>query len=57
MDMQYATIPFFGEHRKLYIEKRLAYVVSSEDKPENNPIYVVNSELWYSIFYNDFCFE
>ena len=27
MDMSYETTPLFGEHRRLYREKRLAYVV------------------------------
>ena len=27
MDMSYATIPLFGEHRILYREKRLVYIV------------------------------
>lgn len=28
MDMSYATIPIFAEHRRLYREKRLAYMIS-----------------------------
>ena len=57
MDMAYATIPLFGEHRKLYREKRLAYVVNSQDKPENYPICEIDTNLGSSIFYNDFNFE
>jgi len=33
MDMSYATIPLFGEKRRLYKENQLAYMVSSPDKP------------------------
>lgn len=33
MDMSYATIPVFGEKKRLYRETRLAYMVSSKDKP------------------------
>ena len=53
MDMAYATIPLFGENKRLYREKRLAYVVSSQDKPKNNIIYVVDTYLGSSIFFND----
>ena len=45
MNMSYVTIPIFGEHKKLYREKRLSYVVSSQNKPENHPIYEVDTEL------------
>ena len=53
MDMYYATITLFGEHRRLYREKRLAYVVSSQYKPNNHPIYVVDIDLGSSIIFND----
>ena len=53
MDMLYATIPVFGEQRRLYRENRLAYIISSGDNPENYPIYVVDTNLGSSIFYND----
>ena len=43
MDMSYATIPIFGEQRRLYRESRLNYMVSSKDKPENHPIYFVDT--------------
>jgi hypothetical protein len=29
MDMSYATIPIFGEQRRLYRENRLAYMINS----------------------------
>ena len=57
MDMSYETIPLFGKHRRLYREKSLAYVVSSQEKPDNHPIYVVDTDLGSSIFYNDFHYE
>ena len=53
MDMSYTTIPFFGEHKILYREKRSTYVVSGQDKPNNHPIYVVDTNLGSSIFFND----
>ena len=54
MDMSSATIPLFGEHRRLYRENILSiYVVSSQYKPNNHPIYVVDTDLGSSIFFND----
>ena len=53
MDISYATIPLFGGNKRLYREKRLAYVDSSQDKPENHHIYVVDIDLGSSIFFND----
>jgi ribonuclease HI len=52
MDLSYATIPVFGgEHRRLYREVRLAYLVSDHENPSNHPIYVVEDELGSSIFH------
>ena len=53
MDMSYATIPLFGANRRLYREKRLAYVVNIQDNLGNHPIYVVDANLGSSIFFND----
>ena len=53
MDMSYETIPLFGGHGSMYRSKRLAYVVSSQDKPDNHPIYAVDVDLRSSIFFND----
>jgi hypothetical protein len=57
MDMSYATIPVFGQERRLYREVLLKYMVSSKRKPNNHPIYSVDTEVGSSIFYNDLCFE
>jgi hypothetical protein len=53
MDMTYATIPVFGHDRRLYREVLLKYMVSSKTQPHNHPIYVVDTEVGSSIFYND----
>ena len=46
MDLSYATIPIFGgEHRRLYREVQLAYLVSDSNNPENHPIYVVEEDM------------
>ena len=57
MDMSYATVPLFGEHRRLYRENLLAYMISNPDKPQNHPIYSVETDLGTSVFYNDLCLE
>jgi hypothetical protein len=31
MDMSYATIPVFTEHRRLYRENRMAYMISNQN--------------------------
>ena len=41
MNISYDTIPVFGgEHRRLYREAQLAYIISDESNPRNHPIYV-----------------
>lgn len=57
MDMSYATIHVFGQQRRLYREKQLAYMVSGPDRPNNHPIYVIDTDIGASIFYNDLCLE
>jgi hypothetical protein len=51
MDLTYATILVFGgEHRRLYREVRLAYIVSDHQNPSNHFIYVVEDEMGSSVF-------
>ena len=52
MDFSYATIPVFRVQRRLYRENRLKYMISNKESPENHPIYVVDTEIGSSIFYN-----
>jgi len=50
MDLTYATIPVFGgEHRRLYREAQLAYIVSNEENPTNHPIYALDTDLGSSL--------
>jgi hypothetical protein len=50
MDLTYATIPVFGgEHRRLYREAQLAYIVSDEANPTNHPIYAMDTDLGSSL--------
>jgi hypothetical protein len=57
MDMTYDTIPVFGHDRSLYREVLLKYIVSSKTQPQNHPIYIIDTEVGSSIFYNDFSFR
>lgn len=57
MDMSYSTILVFGEQRSLYRENILAYMVRNGDNPNNDLIYVVDTNLGSSIFYNYIHFE
>ncbi len=54
MDMTYASIPVFGEQRRLYRESYLAYMMSSPEHPENHPVYSVQTDMSSSVLYNDF---
>jgi hypothetical protein len=50
MDLTYATIPVFGgEHRRIYREAQLAYIINDEANPTNHPIYAVDTDLGSSI--------
>ena len=53
MDMIYATIPVFGQQRRLYRETLMKYMVSSQERPHNYPLYCVHSDLDSFILYND----
>jgi ribonuclease HI len=57
MDISYATIPVFGQDRRLYREVLLKYMVSNKSQPNNHPIYSVETEIGSSIFFNDLSFE
>lgn len=57
IDMYYASIHIFGETRRVYREVQMKFVVSSKEKLENNPIYVVDTDLGSTILYNDLNLE
>ena len=50
--MSYATISVFGKPKRLYRETLMKYVVSSQDKPQNFPIYSTHSDMDSFILYN-----
>jgi hypothetical protein len=46
MDPTYATIHVFGgEHRTLYREDQLAYIISDESDPTNHRIFSLDTDL------------
>jgi hypothetical protein len=50
MDLTYDTIPVFGgEHRRLYREAQLAYIISDETNPTNHPIFSLDTDLGSSL--------
>ena len=53
LDMSYATIPLFGQKRRLYRETLMKYMVISKEKPYNYPLYSIHSDLDSFILYND----
>ena len=51
--MSYATITVFGQPKRLYRESIMKYMVSTEEKPQNFPIYAVHSDIDSYILFND----
>jgi hypothetical protein len=50
MDLTYATILVFGgEHRRLYKEAQLSYIIIDEENPTNHPIFSLDTDLGSSI--------
>ena len=46
MDLSYTTIIVFGgEHRRLYRESQLSYIISDEANPTNHPIFAIDTNL------------
>ena len=52
LDMSFATISVFGQPKRLYQEALMKYVVSSQEKPQNFPIYSLHSDMDSFILYN-----
>jgi hypothetical protein len=55
LDMSYATISVFEQHRRLYRETLMKYMVSNQEKPHNYncPLYSAHFDLDSFILYND----
>ena len=53
MDMTYATILVFNQKRRLYRESHMKYMVRSQDRPNNTPLYSIHSDLDSFILCNE----
>jgi len=53
LDYSYATIPMFGQLRKLYREKEMKYMITSKEKPLNHPINYVHTYLESFVLYSN----
>jgi hypothetical protein len=52
MDLTYATISVFeGEHKRLYMEVILSYILNDHQNPRNHPIDDVEDEIDSSFFH------
>jgi ribonuclease HI len=50
MDLSYETIPVFGgEHRRIYREAELAYIISDEENPSNHLVFSLDTDLGSNI--------
>jgi ribonuclease HI len=46
MDISYAIIPvFWGEHRRIYKETQLSYIIIDEENLANHPIFAADTDL------------
>ena len=52
LDMSYATISVFRHPKKFYIETPMKYVVSTQERPQNFPIYSMHFDIDFFILYN-----
>jgi hypothetical protein len=52
MDNSYSIVPMFGgEHRSIYREAQISYIISDEENPTNHPIFVVDTDLGTSMLH------
>ena len=57
MDMTYATIPVFNQTRRFYRESHMQYMVSSQERPDNSPLYSIHTGLDSFILFNNETFN
>ena len=50
-----ATVLVFGVQRILFREKKLAYMVTNVERPNNHPIYSLDTEMGSTIFFTEGC--
>lgn len=57
LDLSYATIPVFGQLRKLYSEKNMKYMITSKEKSLNHSINYAHIDLESFVLYSDSGFK
>ena len=57
MDMTYVTIPIFNQTESIYRESHMQYMVTSQERPQNYPLYSVNIGFESFILFNDETFS
>ena len=53
LNFSYATIPVFGQMRKLYREQKMKYMITTKEKPVNHPINYVHTDLESFVLFAD----
>ena len=53
IDFSYATIPMFGQMRKVYREHKMKYMITNKEKTINHPISYVHTDLESFVLYSD----
>ena len=53
LDFSYATIPVFGQMRKLYREQKMKYMITSKEKLVNHPVNYVHTDLESFVLFAD----
>ena len=53
LDFSYATIHVFNQMRKLYLEQKRKYIITSKEKPVNHPINYVHTDLESFVLFVD----
>ena len=53
LDMSYATISVLVQPKRLYRETLMKYMVSSQEKPQNFPIYSIHTDMDSFILFNN----
>ena len=53
LDFSYATIPVFSQMRKLYLEEKMKYMITSKEKPVNHSVNYVHIDLESFVLYSN----
>lgn len=53
LHFSYATIPVFGKLIKIYRKKKMKFMISNKEKPINQPIHGIHTDLDSLILYSD----